>query len=104
MLANRAHDAPRVFTRREHTPMALTTKEIEALKPSEKAQKISDGGGLYVLVQPAGGKLFQCAYRFGGKQKTFSVGPFPKVSLAEARLKRAEMREMLDNGIDPMAA
>jgi integrase len=93
--------------------MALTTKEIEAIEPSDAPQKKADGKGLYILVQPKGGKLWQIAYRFPGinkhgepamLQKVYSVGPFPAVSLADARLKRAEIREMLDKGIDPMAA
>jgi integrase len=78
--------------------------EIEALKPREKPYKEADGDSLFVLVQPSGGKLWQGAYRFEGKQKTFSIGPVRKIGPAEARRKWAEARDLLDSGVDPMAA
>jgi integrase len=81
----------------------LTDKTIKAFRPSEAPYKKSDGKGLYLLVQPAGGKLWQMAYRFGGKQKTYSVGVYPDVSLAEAREIRDTARKLLAKGIDPMA-
>lgn len=84
--------------------MVLKVKEIDAFKPKDAPFKKSDGGGMYLLVQPAGGKLWQMGYRFGGKQKTYSIGTYPEVSLAEARKKREDARRQLANGVDPMAA
>jgi len=87
--------------------MALTVKFIDGLKPEEKPKKYSDGGGLYLLVQPTGGKLWQMGYRFGGKQKTLSIGVYgahPDVPLKEAREKRDDARKELRNGRDPHAA
>ena len=64
--------------------MALTELEVKKVKAAAKQQKLSDGGGLYLLVHTNGGKYWQMAYRFGGKQKTLSLGVYPDVSLALA--------------------
>ncbi|HEY5083942.1 MAG TPA: Arm DNA-binding domain-containing protein, partial [Rhizomicrobium sp.] len=60
----------------------LTALGIEKLKPREKSYKVSDGNGLYILVEPTGGKLWPIRYSFGGKEKMLSLGSFPEVSLA----------------------
>lgn len=65
-----------------------TDTEIRKAKPTEKPQKMSDGGGLFLLVTPQGSKLWRLAYRFAGKQKTLAIGEYPTVSLADARTKR----------------
>ena len=79
----------------------LTDTEIRKAKPTEKPQKISDGGGLFLLVTPQGSKLWRLAYRFSGKQKTLAFGEYPAVGLADARGKREEAKKQLANGIDP---
>lgn len=84
--------------------MALTDIGIKRAKPAEKQQKLSDGGGLYLLIHPNGGKYWQMAYRFVGKQKVLSLGIYPDVSLAEARDRREQARKLLANSIDPSAA
>lgn len=81
--------------------MKLTDAKLRALKPTGKTQKLSDGGGLYVHLSPAGGKLWRLFYRFDGKQKTLALGKYPEVSLLEARKRRDEARELLGQGIDP---
>ena len=81
--------------------MKLTDAKLRALKPTGKTQKISDGGGLYIHLSPAGGKLWRLFYRFSGKQKTLALGKYPDVSLVEARKRRDEARELLGQGIDP---
>jgi Arm DNA-binding domain len=83
--------------------MALTDIGIKRAKPAEKQQKLSDGGGLYLLVHPNGGKYWQMAYRFVGKQKTLSLGTYPEVTLAEARDRRDQARKLLANDTDPGA-
>ncbi|MCP5319678.1 MAG: tyrosine-type recombinase/integrase [Pseudomonadales bacterium] len=65
----------------------LTVQEIRNAKAADKAYKLYDRDGLYLFVSPAGGKLWRGKYRVDGKEKTLSIGPFPKVSLAEARDK-----------------
>lgn len=81
----------------------LTNTAITNAKPSEKPYKLSDEKGLYLLVQPKGGKLFRFDYRFDSKRKTLSIGAFPEVTLAQARERRDAARKLLANDppIDP---
>jgi integrase len=81
--------------------MALTDTAIRATKPRAKPFKLTDGGGLHLLVKPSGTKLWRLAYRFGGKQRTLALGAYPIVTLAEARSGRNAARELLAKGIDP---
>jgi len=73
---------------------------LRTLKNPQK-KKYTDGGGLFLFVSPAGGKLWRMAYRFGGKQKLLSFGSYPEVSLKRARTLRDEARERIAAGIDP---
>lgn len=86
-----------------NTNMPLTDATARNAKPAAKPQKLSDGGGLQLLVQPTGGKLWRLAYRFAGKQKTLALGVYPAVSLAEARGGRDEAKKLLAKGVDPSA-
>ena len=81
--------------------MPLTDTLIRKTKPSDSPIKLSDGGGLFLLVVPAGGKWWRLSYRFDGKQKTISMGIYPDVSLLRARERRDEARRLLAEGIDP---
>ena len=69
----------------------------------DKPYKITDGGGLYVLVK-AKGKYWRYNYRFAGKRKTLALGVYPDISLAEARKRHQKAREQLADGIDPIDA
>ena len=81
--------------------MPLTNTAIHNAKPSGKAKKLFDGGGLYLEVAPAGGKWWRLKYRFGGKEKRLSLGVYPDVSLKQARRRREEARQLLARKIDP---
>lgn len=81
--------------------MKLTDQAVKRIKPDATAQKLSDGGGLFVLVTAQGSKLWRLAYRFGGKQKTLALGKYPEVTLAMARERREEARRLLATGVDP---
>jgi integrase len=81
--------------------MALTNVEIRNAKPRSKPYKMSDGGWLFLLVNPGGSKLWRIAYRFGGHEKSLSLGAYPDVSLQDARGKRDEARALLKSGVDP---
>jgi len=83
--------------------MSLTDLKLRSLKPAGKAYKVSDSGGLHVMVQPTGSKLWRLAYRFGGKQKSLALGKYPAVSLRDARDGRDAAKQLLDEGIDPSA-
>jgi len=80
--------------------MALTFFDIKSVAPKEKPFKLSDGDGLY-LVLPNGHKFWRFRYRFAGIEKMLALGPFPAVSLAEARIKRDAARQSLIEGVDP---
>lgn len=70
-------------------------------RPGTKPFKLSDGGGLFLLVQPNGTKLWRLAYRFDSKQKSLALGQYPVTPLADARLKRDAAKKLLSEGIDP---
>lgn len=79
----------------------LSDARIRALKPGDKLQKIFDGGGLHLVVTAKGAKVWRVAYRVDGKPQTASLGPYPAVTLAEARAKRDAIHAQLREGQDP---
>lgn len=81
----------------------LTLTRIESLKPKARPYKVSDGGGLHLLIRPNGSKLWRLSYRYGGKQRTLALGPYhPKAyGLDEARARRAAVKLDLKAGRDP---
>jgi integrase len=81
--------------------MKLTDLVVKKLKPEEKTYKLSDGGGLFVLVKPNGRKYWRQSYRFFNKQKTISHGEYPFISLREARDKRDDTKQLISDGVDP---
>lgn len=83
--------------------MPLTDTKVKNAKPLDKEYKLTDGFGMFLRVIPKGSKYWQMAYRFDGKQKIFSIGVYPAVSLADARQRRDEARRLLAHGIDPNA-
>jgi hypothetical protein len=87
--------------RRDANTMALTDIAIRTSKPRAKSFKLTDGGGLHLLIAPTGGKLWRFASRFAGKQKTLALGAYPSVTLAQAREGRDAARKHLAAGIDP---
>ena len=70
-------------------------------KPKDKPYKLTDGNGLFLLVNPDGAKYWRLAYRFNDRQKTLALGVYPEVSLEKARDKRTAARNQLDEGFDP---
>lgn len=81
--------------------MALTDVAIKNAKPRAKPYKLGDAGGLFLLIQPSGGKLWRLKYRVDGREKKLAIGTYPEVSLAEARKRRDDARELLAGGKDP---
>jgi len=82
----------------------LTDLKVQKVKPQSKSITLFDGGGLYLLVTPAGGKLWRFKYRFDGKQKLLALGSYPDVSLREARQRHEDARKLLANNINPSVA
>jgi integrase len=82
--------------------MGLTTKEIENAKPVGKPYKLTDGGGLCLLISPTGAKLWRWRYRVNGTEKMMALGDYPMITLKDARDRHFAARQKLASGIDPM--
>jgi integrase len=82
--------------------MALTDSAIRALKPRDAVYKVADEKGLYLMVTPAGGKLWKLKFRNGaGIEKKLSLGAYPDLGLKDAREAREQARSALAKGADP---
>jgi hypothetical protein len=81
----------------------LTDQKIKSIKFEGKPKKISDGGGLHLLVNKSG-KYWRHSYRFNKKQKTLAIGVYPTISLKQARKAHQNAKNCLDRGVDPCQA
>lgn len=72
--------------------MPLSDAKIRNAKHTEKPQKLTDGGGLYLEVRPSGAKLWRYRYRIAGKENIFSIGEYPTVGLSDAREQHRKAR------------
>lgn len=81
--------------------MALTNTAVKGAKPRDKQWKLSDGGGLHLLVHPNGSKYWRLKFHFAGKEKVLALGIYPEVSLAEARVLQRDAKTLLRSGSDP---
>jgi hypothetical protein len=79
----------------------LTDAKVKAAKPAQSPYKLADGEGMYLLVNPSGRKYWRLDYRHHDKRHTLALGVYPTVSLAEAREKRRQAKELIRNGINP---
>ncbi|MGE3745216.1 MAG: tyrosine-type recombinase/integrase [Sphingomonadaceae bacterium] len=84
--------------------MPLTETQAKKAKPRERAYKLADSEGLFLLVQPNGTRLWRMKYRFAGKEKLLSFGAYPALGIAAARDKRKAAKALLAEGKDPMKA
>ncbi len=88
-----------------HFPRAvnytLTDKKINATKPREKPFPLADGGGLYLEILASGSKIWRYSYGFEGKRTKTTIGPYPLITIKEARDKHEELRKQLLDGINP---
>lgn len=83
--------------------MPLSDMAARKAKPAERPYKLADSGGLFLLVQTGGSKLWRFKYRHDRKEKLLSFGPYPLITLAEARQKRDDAKRLLLAGTDPSA-
>jgi integrase len=84
--------------------MPLTDLRIQSIKPTDRPQKVVDGDGMYLYVSPHGTKSWRMDYAFDGRRFTHTMGKYPQLSLAGARLKRGDIKQMLQNGVNPSTA
>lgn len=82
--------------------MSLSDAKIRSLKPTEKAFKVSDSHGLYLLIKPSGSRHWYLKYRINGKESRIALGAYPSVSLSDARQQREGIRKMLALNINPV--
>jgi len=83
--------------------MPFTESQLKARKPGARVEKMFDGGGLFLEVSPTGRKTFRLNYRFEGRMRTKSLGLYPEVKLADARIAREQVKALLRSGVDPEA-
>ncbi|MHC6051944.1 tyrosine-type recombinase/integrase [Ralstonia solanacearum] len=81
---------------------ALTDVAVRKAKPADKPFKLSDGGGMHLLVKPNGAKLWRYAFRLHGKEGVYAIGQYPDVSLAAARNAHRAARELVAAGTNPV--
>jgi len=81
--------------------MALSDTRIRQSKPRDRAYKLADGGGLYLEVTPKGNKLWRLRYRIDHKENVYAIGPYPGVTLAEARDEREKAKKLIRKAIHP---
>ena len=84
--------------------MPLNDTAIRNIKPKDRPFKLADGNGLYLFVTPTGSRLWRLKYRFGGHERTLSIGAYPAVTIKMARDAREQAKTMLATGIDPSQA
>lgn len=80
----------------------LDVRTIEAAQPSDKVWRMSDGGGLLLLIKPTGAKVWIARVTVHGQRRDMGLGGYPTVSLKEAREKAAEARKLARDGTDPI--
>ena len=82
----------------------LTDIQVRTAKPKDKAYKLADGGGMYLLVNPDGTKYWRLDYRLNDKRNTLAFGKYPETTLTQARDQRKATRELLAAGASPAMA
>ena len=99
---------PGELAKRQNSQSAVTStngtasnSDAARFEKTDKPYKLADANGLYLEVDPSGGKYWRFKYRFEGKEKRLSLGVYPVVSLADAREARDECRKQLAKAIDP---
>ncbi len=81
--------------------MSLTDTRTRQAKPTEKAYKLTDGGGLHLEVRPTGAKLWRLRYRLGDKENLFAIGRYPELTLQDAREERDKAKKLIKEGVHP---
>lgn len=79
----------------------LTDTAINKAKPTVKAYKVGDSGGLYLYVMPSGYRSWRMKFRFAGKEKRLVFGSYPDTTLLQARAMRENAAKLLRDSVDP---
>lgn len=81
----------------------LTSKTVESLAKAAAPGKTNDGDGLYFQISRSGGTSWIFRYKLEGRSREMGLGPFPAVTLSEARQLAADQRKIIASGADPLA-
>jgi integrase len=79
----------------------LNDIKVRNAKPRDKAFKLYDERGLFLLVTPTGGRLWRLKYQIHGREKLISLGAYPDVTLKRARDRREAARKLIADAVDP---
>src|SRR5580700_7120497 len=103
--SNRAVLLPQMLPRSASMPL-LTDRTIAQTKPETARKEVADAvvPGLYLIVQPSGRKSWACRYRFDRRLRKYTLGPYPRLSLAAARTAARKALESVALGTDPIIA
>lgn len=82
----------------------LSSLRIKTARPETRPYKLADSGGLYLLVQPNGSKLWRYKFRVNGTEGLKALGAFPEIGLSEARGLHGDARKLVVQGISPVEA
>jgi len=82
----------------------LTSAAVKAARPTSRAYKMGDAGGLFLLVAPTGLRSWRMKFRYQGREKLLTFGKYPEISLTDARARRDQARGAIDRGEDPSGA
>ncbi len=91
------------FQKYRYSQHMLNDLKIKSLKPREELYRVADHSGLCIEIRPSGSKFWRYRYRFLTKAKMLTIGQYPEITLAYARLKTMEYREQLAKGVDPIS-
>lgn len=80
----------------------LTEEQIVGLAPKDRQYKISDGRGLYLLVEPSGIKRWRMSFHLRGRENTIAFGDYPEMSLADARQQCVNANQLVSDGVNPV--
>ena len=86
---------------KQSTTGKLTDIAFRQAKTKEKSYKLSDGGGLYLLINPNGSRYWRLKYRIDEKEKVLALGVYPTVSAKEVRKTANEAKLLINEGVDP---
>lgn len=84
--------------------MPLTNTAISKAKPKDRQYKLSDQGGLYLIIRTVGTKTWKYDYRINGKRGTYTIGNYPEISLKDAREAHLKARRLVSDGVNPTEA
>src|SRR5262245_41826798 len=86
----------------EGCPMArFTNRYIAGLRPKSQRYEVWGGSGFGIRVSPSGARSWVLVYHFGGRSRRMTLGSYPAMGLADAHIKLAQARKLLQNGVDP---